>query len=77
MSQPAKIFLSQLSDGRLCVYSGGIYGDRMQPADPRLNFRQRLAGMTAKDKAECCRLSRKLGAVELTAQFERMAKWTS
>jgi len=77
MSEPAKIFLSQLSDGRLCVYSSGIFGsDRMQPADPRRNnFRQRLAMMTAKDKAEMLSLVRRIGAAELGAHFERISGW--
>jgi hypothetical protein len=78
MNQPAKIYLSQMPSGGLAVFSGSIFGgDRTTGGGPRVNFRQRLSKMTAKDKAECCRLSQKLGAAELTSHFERMARWTS
>jgi hypothetical protein len=61
----------------LAVFSGGIFGsDRIQPADPRRNFRQRLDGMTPKDKAEALAMVRKIGAAELSAIIKRQSAWT-
>jgi hypothetical protein len=77
MNQPAKVYLSEMPSGGLAVFSGGIFGgDRMQPNDPRRNLRQRLAGMTPRDRAEALALVRKIGAAELSAIIKRQSAWT-
>jgi hypothetical protein len=76
MNQPARIHLSQLSDGRLCVYSGSIFGGSRFDASPH-SFRARLsAAKTPEEKSEILALSRRTGAAELGAKMGRDAGWT-
>jgi hypothetical protein len=76
MSEPAKIYLSEMPNGLAVACSGGLFGD--DGNDPRRNLRQRLKmAASPAERSQLFTLSRKLGAAELSAMIKEQSAWTA